>query len=160
MWSSNLLCISHSIFIFIFCTITFILMKLYESCCINGECGFLASMVIVDRWQRFWSLILEFSCSMGFIVSHRLHLVTSFARMHFYEATRVGKYIQLSYFLQLLCMLSTHLLYQFCQIMKLSFWFLHLILLASTHIHEVTWVGRDIQKTTSNVIFLSWSFKP
>jgi hypothetical protein len=49
---------------------------------------------------------------MGFIVSLCLHLVTSFARMHFYEATRVGKYIQLSYFLQLLLsMLFTRLLY-------------------------------------------------
>jgi hypothetical protein len=117
-------------------------------------------MVIVDRWQRFWSLILEFSCSMGFIVSLRLHLVTSFARTHFYETTRVGKYIQLSYFLQLLNMLFTRLHYQFCQIMKLSFWLLHLILLASTHIHEVMWVGRDIQKTTNNLLFLSQSFKP
>jgi hypothetical protein len=109
--------------------------------------------------EHFWFLILRFSCSIGFIVSLCLHLVISFPWMHFYEASKVGKYIQLSYlFWQLLSMLFTRLLYHFCQIMKLNFWFLHLILLASTHIHEVTWVV--IQKTTSNLLFLSWSFKP
>ncbi len=67
MWSSNLLCISHSIFVSIFCTITFILMKFYESCCIRRKWGFSTSMVIVDRWKFLDSnievfLFYEFHC--------------------------------------------------------------------------------------------------
>jgi hypothetical protein len=117
-------------------------------------------MVIVDRWQRFWSLILEFSCSMGFIVSPHLHLVTSFAWMHFYEATRVRKYIQLSYFFAVVeyVVYSSALLVLPNNKIKLLIFASHPF---GFYPHTWSYMREEIfKKTTSNLLFLSWNFKP
>jgi hypothetical protein len=106
--TNNFLCINHFSFFSSF-ALSFLFYKNFIKVAMVEENKGFIFVVTINNQLCFWSLILEFCCSLCFSVSLVLYLVASFAQRYICEAKR-GEI--LSTFLLLTIVLSIHLLHQ------------------------------------------------